>query len=58
MLVGSSVQTLFTNTLSRSAPDLDAITTEKIPDSTAAILAYDMAFAKFKKEREENKKHA
>lgn len=36
----------------------ETITTEKIPDSTAAILAYDMAFAKFKKEREENKKHA
>lgn len=36
----------------------ETITTEQIPDSAATILAYDMAFAKFKKEREENKKHA
>lgn len=34
------------------------ITIEQTSRSEATILAYDMAFAKFKKERKEKKKHA
>lgn len=34
------------------------ITKEQKSESVATILAYDMAFAKLKKERKENKKHA
>lgn len=34
------------------------IATEQKPDSAGTILAYDMAFAKLKKERKEKKKHA
>ena len=34
------------------------IAREEKPDNAATILAYDMAIAKLKKERKEEKKHA
>ena len=36
----------------------ETITTEQKSTDAATILAYDMAFAKLKKERREKKKHA
>ncbi|MDD3138691.1 MAG: hypothetical protein PHX08_06945 [Lachnospiraceae bacterium] len=36
----------------------EIITKDQKPDHAATVLAYDMAMAKFKKERKEKKKHA
>ena len=40
------------------AVNKETITTQQKSDNGALALAYDMAFAKLKKERKENKKHA